>query len=248
MDKSTKFSEQLTNGYFDKRNCYGFYDWFCENYSLEDKSRVLLAKAKKIFELNRKSGNVFFNPETSYVWFKNNCPGDGTLYDDLRIADVETNEVLYCVVPHSGHRSVRGQSELSGRPGGNPITEFVMDLAEGTWQNVLNYFVAPVVPVYENDHEGGLHDDHFEIECPLCRHRMYVLQEGGGSAPVDVSVKNVDKRRKLAVVELLSPSPDRQEIDSLCICDVKDLHPLLIPTEAEEKAETENKLSAKAQD
>ena len=29
--------------------------------------------------------------ENSYVWFKNNCPLQGNLYDDFRIADLESD-------------------------------------------------------------------------------------------------------------------------------------------------------------
>jgi hypothetical protein len=35
--------------------------------------------------------------ETSYVWFKNNCPLNGPPFDDFRIADMETNNNLFVV-------------------------------------------------------------------------------------------------------------------------------------------------------
>ena len=50
--------------------------------------------------------------DSTYVFFKNNCPFDGPLYDDFRICDIESGNVLYTVTPKSGHT---GKAELWGR-------------------------------------------------------------------------------------------------------------------------------------
>ena len=47
-----------------------------------------------------------------YVFFKNNCPVNGPLYDDFRICDVESGNVIYTVIPKCGHS---GKAEIWGR-------------------------------------------------------------------------------------------------------------------------------------
>ena len=50
--------------------------------------------------------------DSTYVFFKNNCPMDGPLYDDFRICDIESGNVLYTVTPKCGHS---GMAELWGK-------------------------------------------------------------------------------------------------------------------------------------
>ena len=69
----------------------GWYDWFCKDTSLASKTR----KMGNIIKQIKLGGKV--DLETSYVWFKNNCPLNGPLYDDFRIADIETNNTLILV-------------------------------------------------------------------------------------------------------------------------------------------------------
>ena len=107
----------------------GWYDWFCKNERLASRLRRLAPKVKKIAK------SSLINPDTSYVWFKNNCPMTGKLYDDFRIADLTTGDTLYCIVPSSGHDSIRGQAEVW-----SPANNWDGPLVAGSWADVLNYF------------------------------------------------------------------------------------------------------------
>ena len=60
----------------------GWYDWFSKDESLARKTDVLAKKLKRI------AGSPLINQDTMYVWFKNNCPMVGRLYDDFRIAKI----------------------------------------------------------------------------------------------------------------------------------------------------------------
>lgn len=108
-----------------------WYDWFCKPESLPRKGQRLLAKLKAI------SGSKRFDPDTTYVWFKNNCPGIGSLYDDFRIADIETGDVIYCIIPSSGHSREKGEASVWGY---HPTTGRFEELVIGTWKDVKAFF------------------------------------------------------------------------------------------------------------
>ena len=99
MDKQIKLSEwiqRFKSGEFDKPDTTtqikaGWFDWFCRDSSLVNKT----IKMGNIVKQIKAGGKV--DLETSYVWFKNNCPLNGPLYDDFRIADIETNNNLFVV-------------------------------------------------------------------------------------------------------------------------------------------------------
>lgn len=69
----------------------GWYDWFCKDSSLGRKTK----RMGKIISKLREGGKVNF--KNWYVWFKNNCPLNGPLYDDFRFADLETGEVQFTI-------------------------------------------------------------------------------------------------------------------------------------------------------
>jgi hypothetical protein len=87
-------------------DCYNFYDWFCKDTSLKNKSIKLFKQVKRWAKFRNT------DTEKVYVFFKNNCPVGGPLYDDFRICDVETGDVIWTVVPKCGHS---GKAEVWGR-------------------------------------------------------------------------------------------------------------------------------------
>ena len=65
----------------------GWFDWFCKGTSLVRRTQ----RMGKIVAKVKDGGKV--DLDGMYVWFKNNCPLCGPLYDDFRFADIETGDV-----------------------------------------------------------------------------------------------------------------------------------------------------------
>ena len=68
----------------------GWYDWFCKDSSLKNKTY----KMGKIIAKIHDGGKV--DLDKNYVWFKNNCPL-GPLYDDFRFASLDDDEVQFTI-------------------------------------------------------------------------------------------------------------------------------------------------------
>lgn len=107
----------------------GWYDWFCRDTSLAAKTRKL---GKKVLQL---MSSPKIDCEKNYVFFKNNCPMFGSLYDDFRICDMKTGNVIYTVTPSCGHHFNKGKAEVWGRE--NDFSEL---LVSGTWKDVKTFF------------------------------------------------------------------------------------------------------------
>lgn len=107
-----------------------WYDWFCKDTSLENKGLKLLKKLRMI--ANSKK----FDATKCYVFFKNNCPMVGSLYDDFRICDMETGDVLFCVVPSSGFLQIKGKAFVYSDETG------WRDGFGGSWRDVKAWFLS----------------------------------------------------------------------------------------------------------
>lgn len=127
--KTYNTQQQLEQGLELDQDCFFFYDWFCKDSSLERKAKALLPKVRKFIEASK------VDTSTTYFWFKNNCPILGSLYDDFRISDCKTQDVIWTVVPQSGHKSMGGKGELWGA-----VNDFDKPLIVGSFDDILNYF------------------------------------------------------------------------------------------------------------
>ena len=109
----------------------GWYDWFCKDSALVGKTKKLGVKVCKIENSKR------FNKETSYVFFKNNCPFVGALYDQFSICDIESGDVLYCCqhLEKGSHGCDKAHWEIYGRD-----NDFKEPLIEGTWNECKKWF------------------------------------------------------------------------------------------------------------
>jgi hypothetical protein len=130
--KSIKtFVEKFKKGEFDNENLRvqieaGWYDWFCKDTSLKNKTKKLGNKLLQIMNSEK------IDSEKNYVWFKNNCPMSGPLYDDFRISDIESGDVIYTIIPKCGHT---GKAELWGKE-----NNFNVPIISGKWKDIKDFF------------------------------------------------------------------------------------------------------------
>lgn len=108
---------------------FNFYDWFCKDSSLKNKAVILFKK------LNKISKSKKIDLENTYCFFKNNCPVVGGLYDDFRICDLKSGNVIYTITPSSKIRGI-SQSEIWGKE-----NDFKGPLLVGSWKQVLEFFL-----------------------------------------------------------------------------------------------------------
>ena len=132
-----EYLEKFNKGAFHKSDVgtqidAGWYDWFCRDGSLRNKTYSLTRKLSQIV------GSEKINIDTMYVFFKNNCPVVGKLYDDFRICDMKTGDVIYTITPAVGYKDTYGRSEVWG----SKENDFKEPIVAGTWNDVLFFFLG----------------------------------------------------------------------------------------------------------
>lgn len=128
----TNFNSGQYNSYDVDTQCdAGWHDWFCKDNSLKNRLYKMAPMVIRIAESPK------INQDIMYVWFKNNCPLYGKLYDDFRFADRITGDVIYTVIPKEGYvKSVNGQRACVWGQENN----FEGDLVRGTMRDVYKFF------------------------------------------------------------------------------------------------------------
>jgi hypothetical protein len=110
----------------------GWYDWFCKASSLRNKTIELTKKLKTIIDSPK------INQDTMYVFFKNNCPVHGRLYDSFSICDMETGDVKFWISPSIGYYEPK---ENFGKPQvASPEDKFEGQTFDN-WKSVVKWFM-----------------------------------------------------------------------------------------------------------
>jgi hypothetical protein len=91
----TPINKVIENGIkcYDNDELFGFYDFFCTEKSLKNRTKGFIPKLKFLVKMGVLDG------DKTYAWFKNNCPMCYPLYDDMRFSRIKDDEFLGGIIP-----------------------------------------------------------------------------------------------------------------------------------------------------
>ena len=113
---------------------HGFFDWFCTDKGLAGRASRIAPKIVKVLKANETG--KWFDESKIKLLLKNNCPMDGQLYDDFRVCDKESGDVIFTVIPSSGHNHISGNCILWGSL--NDFSEEIMNTSN--FQEIVDFF------------------------------------------------------------------------------------------------------------
>ena len=100
METEISINKFMNDPYENCDDCFNFFDWFCKDSALENRMLKMIPKLRFLLKEGIICG------DSLYVWFKNNCPMCGTLYDDMRFSTLSDNEDFRGgICPKTGHNN-----------------------------------------------------------------------------------------------------------------------------------------------
>lgn len=178
-----QWQEQFRAGAYESKDlkvqcAAGWYDWFCRD-------EALAGRLKKISRVVMGITDPYIL-DNYYVWFKNNCPVVGDLYDDVRFEPLsgDRDGKYFVVSLDSPYESRRWTLFTERYDFGAPeyecenvrdMVKYINSMAHELEQGIIPAFVAERAgghPIYAAARQGGQSFDTQERRAPLFLHNL----------------------------------------------------------------------------